>query len=285
MNELNQNQTSSQPRSCNLTSQNSAQTIPKQAVDIVDLANSFDILSNMYRRQLELDAMTSVSEVISTSTYLNIQMNSIFVWGKQDTGAELNTMSLNIYDQLNTKLKGKLEMRPCSDVNIVEYNKESIECMAKVIIQCKHKEVTKNVTFYVRLVNDNNVILGLNFCKQFQLILVHCEEDCDCKEISLDIINNEFPQGLSVPDSTKQTKLPLVNVNTKLQTYNMKAHIMELSPDLFDRIGTIKDVIMNLDINPDAVLVVQPPKKVPQAMIEPLKTELSRMEQLGVIQN
>ena len=60
---------------------------------------------------------------------------------------------------------------------------------------------------------------------------------------------------------------------------------MELFPDLFDRIGTIKDVIMNLDINPDAVPVVQPPRKVPQAMIEPLKTELNRMEQLGVIQN
>ena len=45
MNELNWNQTSSQPRSCDLTRiiRMSAQTIPKQAVDIVDLANSVDV--------------------------------------------------------------------------------------------------------------------------------------------------------------------------------------------------------------------------------------------------
>ena len=46
---------------------------------------------------------------------------------------------------------------------------------------------------------------------------------------------------------------------------------MELFPNLFDRIGMIKDVIMNLDINPNAVPVAQPPRKVPQAMIEHLE--------------
>ena len=74
MNELNQNQTSSQ-RSCN---QSTAQTILKQAVDIVDMANSVNILSNTYRKQLALDAMTS-GESMSTSAYLNIQMNGVYV--------------------------------------------------------------------------------------------------------------------------------------------------------------------------------------------------------------
>ena len=64
----------------------------------------------------------------------------------------------------------------------------------------------------------------------------------------------------------------------------MNSHIMELFPNLFDGIGMIKDAIINLDVNPNTVPVVQPPRKVPQAMIKPLKTELSRMEQLGVIQ-
>ena len=35
--------------------------------------------------------------------------------------------------------------------------------------------------------------------------------------------------------------------------------------------------------NPDAILIVQLHRKVSQAMIEPLKTELNGMEQLGVI--
>ena len=122
VNELNQNQTSS-PRSHDQNHQNSAQTIPKQAVDVVDLASSVDLLSTTYKKQLELDAMTS-AEVTTQSAYLNIQMNRMFVHGKQDTGAELNTMPLNIYDQMNMKLNGKLELRPCSDVNIVGYNSQ-----------------------------------------------------------------------------------------------------------------------------------------------------------------
>ena len=59
---------------------------------------------------------------------------------------------------------------------------------------------------------------------------------------------------------------------------------MELFPNVFGRISMITDAIVSLDINPNVVPVVQPPNKVPEAMIEPLKTELNRMEQLGLIQ-
>ena len=118
MNELNHNQTSQ--RSHNHL--NSAQTIPKQAVDILDMANFINILSNTYRKTA-LDAMTSTSgDLTSTSAYLNIQMNGVYVQGKQDTGAELNTMPLNIYDELK-----QLQIKPCADVNIIRYNKQSIE--------------------------------------------------------------------------------------------------------------------------------------------------------------
>ena len=51
---------------------------------------------------------------------------------------------------------------------------------------------------------------------------------------------------------------------------------MELLPNLFDGIGTIKGEIINLDVNPNAMPVVQLPRKVPQAIIEALKTELNR---------
>ena len=89
------------------------------------------------------------------------------------------------------------------DHNIIGYNKQSVECMGKVVVQCQHKDMVRSVNFYVTSVNDNKVILGLNFYKQFQLVSIHCG-DADYKKISLDIIN-EFPQGLSVPDSIRQT--------------------------------------------------------------------------------
>ena len=40
---------------------------------------------------------------------------------------------------------------------------------------------------------------------------------------------------------------------------------------------------MILDVNPKVEPVVQPPRKIPQAMVEPLKCEIDRMFELGVI--
>ena len=126
VNELNFQQQANQNQSQFQRSHNQAQMYLKQAVNMVDLANSVDVLSSTYIRQLELDAMTSVSKVLSTqSAYSNIQMNGVFVRRKQDTGAKLIPMPLNIYNQL--KQKCNLEPRPCSDVNIVGYNKQSGE--------------------------------------------------------------------------------------------------------------------------------------------------------------
>ena len=59
-----------------------SQTIPKQVFDIVDVANSVDNLSHNYKRQLELNTLTSQS---NTQSFSNIQINGITVKGKQDT--------------------------------------------------------------------------------------------------------------------------------------------------------------------------------------------------------
>ena len=44
---------------------------------------------------------------------------------------------------------------------------------------------------------------------------------------------------------------------------------MELFSNLFEGDGTIKDVIVKLDIDPDVIPIVQLPRNVPQVMIEP----------------
>ena len=59
---------------------------------------------------------------------------------------------------------------------------------------------------------------------------------------------------------------------------------MELIPDLFDGVGTMKSVIMKLDIDQSAIQVVQPSRKIPQVMVEPLKREIERIMDLKVIQ-
>ena len=98
-------------------------------------------------------------------------------------------------------------------------------------------------------------------------------------------INQEFPVGLSVPSADAKPKLvlPPVDLNTRIDVINPKAHIMNLFPDLFEGVGTMENVQVHLDMNPEIELVIQAPRKIPHSMMEPLKAELDRMIKLGVI--
>ena len=152
----------------NLTS-NSPNTIPKQVLDVVNMANSVDNLSQCYRRQLELDTLTMMAP---TQIFSNIKIDGILVRGKQDTGIEINVMPLNIYDQLNLKLKGKLQLKPCNDVKVNGYSKQSVSIVGKVSVSCTHTSTTKCCIFYITNLNDTKILLGLNFCKSFDLVKI-----------------------------------------------------------------------------------------------------------------
>ena len=58
---------------------------------------------------------------------------------------------------------------------------------------------------------------------------------------------------------------------------------MELYPDLFEGVGTIRGAKVKLDVVPNIPLVVQPPRKIPSAMFKTLKKEIESMLNLGVI--
>ena len=72
-------------------------------------------------------------------------------------------------------------------------------------------------------------------------------------------------------------------MNLKLRP-DCKAHIMELYPDLFEGVSTMDGAEVKLDVDLSVPPVAQPPRKIPQAMIEPLKKEIDRMLELKVIQ-
>ena len=43
--------------------------------------------------------------------FSNVEIDGVLIHGKQDTGAEINAMPLNVYDQLNQKLNNSLVLR------------------------------------------------------------------------------------------------------------------------------------------------------------------------------
>ena len=142
---------------------NSQNTVPKQALDSVDMANSVDNLSQCYNKQLQLNTLTMSNLMSSTQIFSNIKVNGILVRGKQDTGAEVNVMLLNVFDQLNLKLNGNLELRPCNDVQDVGYSKQSVKVVGKVNVTCTHADIVRKCILYVTDINNIKILLGLNF--------------------------------------------------------------------------------------------------------------------------
>ena len=147
-----------------------------------------------------------------------------------------------------------------------------------------HTNVIKKCNFFITDIIDTKVILGLQFCRASNLVQINCDAQCVCKQIAVDIINSEFPKGLDPgnPHSTK-AKLPPIDMNLKLRP-DCKAHVMELYPDLFEGVGTMTGAEVKLDVDLSIPPVIQPPHKIPQAMIEPLKREINRMLEFKVIQ-
>ena len=112
---------------------------------------------------------------------------------------------------------------------------------------------------------------------------INCNEHYECKRVTADVINSEFPRWLDPGNSTNSPKLPPVNVNLKLRP-DCKAHVMKLYPDLFEGVSTIQGAKVKLDVDPNVPSLVQPPRKIPSAMVKPLKKEIDNMLNLGVIQ-
>ena len=150
------------------------------------------------------------------------------------------------------------------------------------MVNCTHANTTKRCVFYVTKLTDSKILLGLTFCKAFDLVKIICDDNCTCKKVMVDILN-KFPAGLDVPEQKQnQVHLPPVDTHTKLRP-DCKANVMELFPELFDGVGTIKDTIMKLNVDKSITPVIQTPRKIPQAMIDPLKQEIERMMTRGVI--
>ena len=141
--------------------------------------------------------MTSPTQVFS-----NIKINGVLAHGKQDIGAEQSVMPLNIFDQLNLKLKGELKLNTCNDVRVIGYSKQSVKIMGKVTVTCSHADTTKRCIFYVADLNDTKVLLVLTFCKAFNLVKIQCDDDCICKKVSVDVLN-KFSVGWTSQIRTK----------------------------------------------------------------------------------
>ena len=142
----------------------------------------------------------------------------------------------------------KLPLYPKSDVKLVGYGNRNIEYIGTTVVDVAHLTQTKKATFYITKLNDNKVILGLCLCIDFQLLSIYCDDKCQCKSHVLHEtkkIGSEFPIGVDL-QQTQQDALP--PISTKFEGDDVKQQIMDLYPDLFLGVGTIKNAMVHLDV-------------------------------------
>ena len=98
------------------------------------------------------------------------------------------------------------------------------------------------------------------------IIVIQCNDKCKCKNVQVAEASSstliENVQG----SEDKNLMLPPVPLNTKIDKTNPKAHVMQLYPDLFDRVRTIKNAVVHLDIKPGATPIVCSPRRVPDTL-------------------
>ena len=131
VNELNQYQShdgmNSMSISRNTEYGNMMNTVPKQALDVVNSANkgnsgkTFPHHSEPNTPSTPAHPTAAVAQPMQV--FSNIEIDGVLIRGKQDTGAEINAMPLNVYDQLNQRLHGNLELKPCGDIKLKGYAK------------------------------------------------------------------------------------------------------------------------------------------------------------------
>ena len=234
----------------------------------------------------QINMITVHDMELKSAHYSNVTINGEMVSIKQDTRAEVNMMSKCVFERLSSSSgspKNSVLLNKTKMVKISGYGENSIEYMGTCVFKVSHNNHHRDVLFFITDVNDTKVILGVKTCQEFNLVKIVCDDKCPCKTAEIVSINHEFPVGLSVPNAKPRIVLPPVDLNMKIDVANPKAHIMNLFPDIFEGVGTMENVQVHLDMNPEIEPVVQAPRKIPHSMLEPLKDELDRMVKLGVI--
>ena len=175
---------------------------------------------------------------------------------KVDTGASGNILPLRIFRRMyQTKLnaEGFPAQRTLVPSNAVltAYNGTKIQQYGTMTIPCSYRGKRCDAEFYVSS-STGPAILGLPSCRELRLV----EMNCEVKE-TLNRTNSEA-------------------------CIASKSDIIDAYPDRFEGIGSFRGEF-HITIDKSVPPVVHSPRRCPIHLKDEVKTELEKMEELGVI--
>ena len=170
---------------------------------------------------------------------------------KVDTGASGNILPLRIFRRMYpTKLNA--EGFPAQRT-LVPSNDTKIQQHRTMAIPCSFRGKRCDAEFYVSS-STGPAILGLPSCRELRLVQMNCEVN--------ETLNRPNPEA------------PIASKSDLIDTY----------PDRFEGIGSFRGEF-HITIDKSVPPVVHSPRRCPIHLKDEVKTELDKMEELGVITN
>ncbi|XP_048582171.1 uncharacterized protein K02A2.6-like isoform X2 [Nematostella vectensis] len=201
-----------------------------------------------------------------TQALVNIQVNSsngtLPLLCKIDTGAEGNVIPLSnykhIYPESLCDIDGKpLSLAP-SDTRITAYGGHEVQHYGTCNLTLLHNGQSSPHEFHV--VNTTGpTILGLPTCTAMKLVT----------------LNHSLSKDQAEPAEIRPAQVPKDDPEAK-------AALLRQYADCFEGIGCFSGEF-HITLDPTVPAVVHPPRRVPEALQEPLRKELESLVQQGII--
>ena len=197
--------------------------------------------------------------------------------GKVDTGAMATCMPVTFLKKLNVKIE---DLQPCS-IRLRSITGADMKTCGSLITKVTSNSITKTVRVIITELGTE-LILGLDFCKDFQLITI--SNSCIQRSITVEQevravqITEEGASDYNALRKKWKKHLPLGK-----KTGDPLDDLKHAFPDMFDgKVGLFKGEV-DLKVTPDAKPVQLPPRAVPISYLPKLKAELDKMEKEGII--
>lgn len=199
---------------------------------------------------LHLDALNNSD----SEEYAWVEINDKQIQLKLDSGAEANVLTKKDYDSVIPKRLRQSKLIP-TKAKLTAYGGHDIPILGKCFLKCRHKGKCHVIEFHI--VNGSKSILGCRDCKNMNLVQFN----------NLDHLENQ--------QTNKEQRNSSVLGLTNDEIFSKYA-------TCFEGLGKITEPY-HIKIDPSAIPVIHPPRKIPAALRDRVQTQLANMENLGVI--
>lgn len=229
-------------------------------VQNIDVPHTLDT-PQLYFHSLHIDSVVEGDTQALLQLEVNAGQRTMPLLCKIDTGAEGNVIPVDTYKQLYPQSAYSPDGAPLglcpSNTTITAFGGHTIQHYGTCELNLSHNGHSKPYPFHV--VNTTGpTILGLPTCRDMKLVT----------------LNYSLTTATS-PEATKPTQKPPGDADAKKE-------LLIQYKDCFTGVGCFQGEF-HITLDPTVPPVIHPPRRVPEALREPLKRELDALVQQGII--